>query len=61
MPHLGFGELLIVLLIGLIEFGIPIAFAVGVIIALKRIFQRINAIEQRQDTHCCATERSCCC
>ena len=47
MPHLGFSELFIVLLIGLIRFGIPIAFAVGVIIALKRIFSRINAIEQR--------------
>jgi hypothetical protein len=49
MPNfgIGFSELIIILLIGLIRFGIPIAFAIGVIIALKRIFNRLNAIEQR--------------
>jgi hypothetical protein len=47
MFHLGSGELMIILLIGFIRFVIPIAFAVGVIIALKRIFNRISAIEQK--------------
>jgi hypothetical protein len=47
MPHLGFAELILILIIGLIKFGIPIAFAVGVIIVLKRILNRLSAIEQR--------------
>lgn len=46
MPHIGFIEWIGIIFI-VILYGIPIAFAFGVIILLKRILDRLSAIEQR--------------
>lgn len=47
--HIGIGELLVILLIALIKFGIPLAFAIWVIIAIKRIGDGIKRISSRLD------------
>jgi hypothetical protein len=46
MPNMGIMELVGILFI-LILYSIPIVFAVGVIVLLKRILSRLIAIEQR--------------
>ncbi len=49
MSHMGIGELLIILLVALIKFGIPIAFAIWVIVAIKRIIDGIKRLSSRLD------------
>ena len=49
MPHLGSGELLTIIFIGFIKFAVPIAFAIWVIIALKRIRSNQEAVQNRLD------------
>jgi hypothetical protein len=49
MPHLGSGELLIIILIGFIKFAVPIAFAIWVIFAYKRIRSNQEAVQSRLD------------
>jgi hypothetical protein len=54
MPHFGISEILIITLVALIKYAIPIAFAIWVIVSLKRIRSgqevaqgRLDAIEKR--------------
>ena len=49
MGHIGFNELIVILVIALIKFGIPIAFAVWIIIAIKRIVDAIKRVSSRLD------------
>jgi hypothetical protein len=48
MGHMGISELLI-LLVALLPFGIPIAFAIWVIVAIKRAGDGIKRVSSRLD------------
>ena len=49
MGHIGFNELMVISVIALVKFGIPVAFAIWVIIAIKRIVDGIKRISSRLD------------
>jgi hypothetical protein len=49
MSHMGISELLVLLAAFLIKFGIPVAFAVWVIIVIKRIVDGIKRVSSRLD------------
>jgi hypothetical protein len=49
MGHIGFNEIIVISVIALLKFGIPIAFAVWIIIAIKRIVDAIKRVSSRLD------------
>jgi len=49
MPHLGASEISIIVLIALLKYAIPIAFAIWVIVSFKRIRSRQEAAQGRLD------------
>ena len=49
MAHVSIRELFVILILTLIRFGIPIAFAIWIIIAIKRIIDGIKRLGSRLD------------
>ena len=49
MPHFGTPEILIIALVALLKYAIPIAFAIWVIVSLKRIHSRQEVAQGRLD------------
>ncbi len=47
--QLGISERLVIVSLFLVRFGIPIAFAIWVIVAIKRIIDGINRLSSRLD------------
>lgn len=46
MHGIGISELSVILIVALIRFGIPIAFAIWVIVAIKRVSSRLDVVER---------------
>ncbi len=49
MGHIGMTEFIVILTLALLKFGIPIAFAIWVIIAIKRIVDGVKRVSARLD------------